>query len=102
MNYSLLDTTWFTLTWLNCLLSLVVLHHSAKVVNAYVRTKVIEFPGGYWEMIGFIILSALLAAELIRRSKQEMNKLATVFFSTFAPLFVTGVSVYRLWETLTA
>lgn len=100
MQYSLLDTTWFTLMWIDCLLSVVVLMRTAEVLEHYQNTSAVVFPGGYWEIVAFIASTALLSGLLIIISKKEMNKLATCFFATGAPLFVTGTALFQLYSKL--
>lgn len=100
MQYSLLDTTWFTLMWIDCLLSVVVLMRTAEVLERYQNTAAVVFPGGYWEIVAFIASTALLSALLITMSKKEINKLATGFFATGAPLFVTATALFQLYSKL--
>lgn len=100
MQYSLLDTTWFTLMWIDCLLSVVVLMRTAEVLERYQSTAAVVFPGGYWEIVAFITGTAILSALLIAKSKKEMNKLATGFFATGAPLFVTWTAIFQFYGKL--
>ena len=98
MMYSVADTCWFTITWLNPALSLFVLFHSGKVSSNFAKTGEILYPGGYWGLVVLILLLAVIGAVLIIKSKKEINKLVVLFFGTIIPPTVVGFAIFKLYE----
>lgn len=96
--YSFADTCWVTIMWLNPILSLVIMYHSAKVASVFARTDAIKYPGGFWEFVITIVIFSVIGIALILKSKKTINKWVPMFFATVLPIVILGFTLYRLHE----